>query len=115
MPEEKKKWSLSKTQIIISIIVGILAITGTVGGLFIKYDNSLVHTAEYNAFKQQVNEQTLQNRIDFYQRIVWDLEALHKTSDPLKMGDDTEKYRTAAKNLDIATKQLQVIQEGKNK
>jgi hypothetical protein len=115
MSEEKKGFTLSKTQVIISIICGLLIIIGTLGGLFIKYDNSLVHMGEYKAFKQQVNEQTLHQRIEFYQRIVWDLETLHKTSDPLKMGDDTEKYRTASKNLDAATKQLEAIQEGKDK
>jgi hypothetical protein len=31
------------------------------------------------------------------------------------MGNDTEKYRTAFKNLDTATKQLEAIQEGKDK
>ena len=114
MTDEKKKFMLSKTQVIISIICGLLVIFGTIGGLFVKYDKSLVHTVEYNAFKQQVNEQTLQNRIDFYQRTVWDLEKQYGTTDPLKMGEDTEKYRTAVKNLDIATKQLETIQ-GKNK
>lgn len=112
MPEtkEKKRFSLTKTQAIITLICGIFAIIGTSYGVFKSYDNSLVHMVEYKAFKQQVNEQTLQNRIAFYQRIVWDLETLYNTEDPLKMEHETEKYRTAFKNLDIATKELAVIQ-----
>jgi len=109
-PEKKKGFTLTKTQAIVTLICGLFVIFGTIFGLFKSYDNSLVHMVEYMAFKQQVNEQTLQNRIDFYQRIVWDLEKLHDTTNPLKMKDDTEKYRIAFKNLDIATKQLAVAQ-----
>jgi len=108
--EKKKRFTLTKTQTIITLICGLFLIIGSIFGLFKSYDSSLVHMTEYTAFKQQVNEQTLQNRIDFYQRIVWDLEKLHNTTDPLKMKDDHEKYRTAFKNLDIATKQLVEIQ-----
>ena len=117
MPESEKKkmFSITKTQAIVAIIVGLIVIGGSVLGLFRNYDSSLVHVPEYTAFKQQVNEQTLQNRIDFYQRVVWDLEKLHDTTDPLKMKDDHEKYRVAAKNLDTATKQLEAIQAMKDK
>ena len=113
--EEKKIFSLTKTQAIVAIIVGLMVIGSGVFGLFRSYDRSLVHVTEYNAFKQQVNEQTLQNRIDFYQRVVWDLEKLHDTTDPLKMKDDHEKYRVAAQNLNIATKQLEAIQGMKDR
>ena len=108
--EKKKIFSLTKTKTIVALICGLFVIIGTVYGLFKSYDDSLVHVIEYKAFKQQVNEQTLQNRIAFYQRIVWDLETLYNTEDPLKMEHETEKYRTAFKNLDIATKELAVIQ-----
>jgi hypothetical protein len=114
-PEKKKGFTLTKTQTIVSLICGLFVIIGTSYGVFNSYDSSLVHMTEYTAFKQQVNEATLQQRIDFYQRIVWDLETIYKTNDPLKMDHDTEKYRTAAKNLDVATKQLEVIQDPKDK
>jgi hypothetical protein len=116
MPEpEKKKWlTLTKTQTIVTLICGLFVIMGTLYGLFNSYDSSLVKIIEFNAFKQQVNEATLQQRIDFYQRIVWDLETIYNTKDPLKMDHDTEKYRIAAKSLDIATKQLDDIQKKDN-
>ena len=116
--EKKKRFTLTKTQTIITLICGVFVIVAglySFGSLcidkFTCYDKTVVHTVEFKAFQFQVNEQTLQNRIDFYQRLVWDLEVLHDTTDPLKMGHDIEKYRTALKNLDMATKQLEAMKE----
>ena len=74
----------------------------------------IVPRPEFEVSMQQVNEQTLQNRIDFYQRIIWELEDRHKTTDCMKMPPaDREKYRRAQKQLKKAMDDLQKRMKGK--